>query len=255
MKVTLTFNYSVNGPDKEDTSLVRKYLTIKGLYKEIFYPYSYKLKDLKIYHSDKKIILKIEDIQIDDLEDFKSNFYLGFSDSWAEGDFSFGKDYYYYDTGKIVSEKEEKNIKVFEYSYYVLPYVNLPLNSKYASGKCEKVKSRKPLYFYYDIEVYKYEEDYFIDTSKTPEIFIKALNIQGHKLPKKYHSVIKEHYNYLECAVNSKYSYRSILEKDPKIDKLFLRKDNYKVYTIKDKILTRGKLNYVIFSKPVLGVL
>ena len=94
--------------------------------------------------------------------------------------------------------------------------------------------------------------------NKIPEILKNELNIKGdkyeYKLPKKYHKDILVTYNYSHCIAPKKYSGEILLEKNNKVDSIFLRYDKVKGYHLGDKIVYKGKLNRLVFKDPVLGI-
>ena len=255
MDIVIALEYHLYGPDKDNNKLSRKVLEKKETYDDIIYPYNYSPENLEIDLDDKKVYLKFKNLTIDNLAKFKKNLIRNFADGWGEGIFDFGKKYYYYANHQPLEKEKVKDIEKYDFSYYVLDSVILPPNSDYKNEHCKLEKDSKALYFYKDIYLEKFRDEYYINLKSTPEILKGSLNIKrddylGTRLPKKYHAEVLETYEYLICRAPKKDSGKILLEKDENIDELFLRLDKVKGLAYKNNIVYRGYLSRIAFRNP-----
>lgn len=260
MKVIIGLEYDLYGPDKKDLVSANKKLFDKENYIDIVYPYTINnLENLDINLTDKKIIITINGLDIEDNDRFIDNFYRNFSDAWGESNIEFGKKYFYYSKNTVkVKEEDLDKIEKYDHSYYVLGSVMLPENSVYKTRNCKVINTKNYVYFYKDIFLEKYRDEYYVSTNRLPLIFRELLKIRGnsydYKLPKKYHKDIVSSYNYLECLSPKKYAGKVLMSIDKDIDRIFIRKDIVNGYRIGNDIIYKGKLNYIIFKNPLIGI-
>lgn len=220
-------DYEINGNKNK--------LLDKKLYEDIIFPYKFNIKDLNIEIINDKVKLTIKNLKIKNKEEIIDNF----NDKYIE----FGKNYYY-DENKKIYNKED--IEITYKSYYILDNIILPVNNKYNIKNCNFFSYRKPIYFYEDVILEKYNDDYYININRIPTIFKNKLNFKN-KLPKKYHKDIIESNEYLFCQSPEKYRGKRLLTKN-NINSLFIREDNHKIYYYKKNIIYKGKLNYILFK-------
>ena len=260
MKVIITIDYQAHGPAKNIDTLSKKFLNKKNNYENIIEPYDFDKNFLDIDIFNNQINIIIDNLQIKDKNNLKKTIINNFNDSWGEGLFEFGKEYFYYaEDQKIIEGEDIKNIEKFQKSYYILDSIELPKNSKYETKNCQEIKSKKPLYFYKDINFNKYQEDYYLTTNNLPEIFKNILKIENNQfeyiLPKNLHEDIIETNNYIICYSPDKYSRQTVFEKKKDISDIFYRKDNSKGYHLNQKIVYKGKLNRIEFDNIRVKIL